>query len=301
MTNALRINGATRLYAIVGNPIVQVRSPEVFSERFAAANVNAVLVPAQVPSERFDEVIPALMALGNLDGLLVTVPFKARMLRFASRLGTAAKCIGAVNALRRDADGSWTGDMFDGEGFVRGIERKGERLGGRRVLMFGAGGAGSAIACALAGAGVKSIGIVDPNPGRIQVLVQALHNAFPGCELAAAVRNSGDADMIVNASPVGMRPGDGMPGDIGRLSGDTLVGDVVISESPTALIQHALRHGCRFVNGHDMHSGQIEAIMSFFSPIAPPDRVAGPNGCLMSNADQVALKREAGPNGSRTR
>ena len=269
MTNALRITGATRLYAILGDPIVQVRSPEVFTERFAAANVNAVLVPALVPAEHFDKIIPALMALGNLDGLLVTVPFKARMVPFASRLGAAAKCIGAVNALRREVDGSWTGDMFDGEGFVRGIERKAERLRGRRVLLFGAGGAGSAIACALAGAEVESIGIVDPDAGRVEALVEALRRAFPDCDLAAATSKAADVDMIVNASPVGMRPGDGMPGDIGTLSSDTLVGDVVISESPTALVQHGLRHGCRCVNGHDMHSGQIEAIMNFFAPGTP--------------------------------
>ena len=276
MTNALRITGATRLYAILGDPIVQVRSPEVFTERFAAASVNAVLVPALVPAEHFDKIIPALMALGNLDGLLVTVPFKARMVPFASRLGAAAKCIGAVNALRREVDGSWTGDMFDGEGFVRGIERKGERLRGRRVLLFGAGGAGSAIACALAGAEVESIGIVDPDAGRVEALVGALRSAFPDCDLSAATSKAADVDMIVNASPVGMRPGDGMPGDIGTLSSDTLVGDVVITESPTALIQHGLRHGCRCVTGHDMHSGQIEAIMNFFSPGAPSAGLGGP-------------------------
>jgi shikimate dehydrogenase len=94
--------------------------------------------------------------------------------------------------------------------------------------------------------------------------------AFPDCDVAAATSKRADVDMVVNASPVGMRPGDGMPGDIGALTADTLVGDVVVSESPTALIQHAQRHGCSWVNGRDMHSGQIEAIMGFFSPRLPP-------------------------------
>ncbi len=270
MTSPSRITGATRLYAIVGDPIVQVRSPEVFTERFAAAGVNAVLVPFHVPAERFEMVIPALLGLGNLDGVLVTVPFKARMLPFVSRLGATAKCIGAVNALRLEPDGSWTGDMFDGAGFVRGAERNGERIRGRRVQLFGAGGAGSAIACALAGAGVKSIDVVDPDSGRAEALVEALRNAFPDCDLTVALAKPANVDMIVNASPIGMRPGDAMPGDIGPLASDTLVGDVVISETPTALIQHGLRHGCRCVNGHDMHSGQIEAIMTFLAPGAPP-------------------------------
>jgi shikimate dehydrogenase len=270
MTDVVKITGATRLYVIVGDPIAQVRSPEVFTERLAAAGIDAVLVPAHVPAQRFDDVIPALMALGNLDGLLVTVPFKVRMLPFANRLGAAARCIGAVNALRREADGSWTGDMFDGAGFVRGAENKGESLRGRRVLMFGAGGAGSAIACALAEAGVQSIGIVDPQADRVDALVRALHDAFPECKLAAATSKTAEIDMVINASPVGMRPDDGLPGDIGPLPADTLVGDVVITQSPTALIRHALANGCRCITGRDMHAGQVDAIMNFLVPGAPP-------------------------------
>ena len=254
MTDAIRITGATRLYAIVGDPIAQVRSPEVFTERFAAAALDAVLVPAHVPADRFDEIVPALMQLRNLDGLLVTVPFKARMLRFAQRLGPTAKSIGALNALRREADGSWTGDMYDGAGFVRGAERKGQRLRGRRVALFGAGGAGSAIACALAEAGVQSIAIIDPVSGKAAALVEKLRAAFPGCAIAFATAKPADADMVVNASPVGMKPGDGMPADLGALRADTLVGDVVVLATPTPLIQHAIESGCEWVNGRDMHA-----------------------------------------------
>ncbi|MBP8297023.1 MAG: shikimate dehydrogenase [Burkholderiales bacterium] len=267
MTNEVRITGATRLYAIVGDPIAQVRSPEVFTGRFAAAGIDAVLVPVHVPAAGFDVIIPALLALGNLDGVLVTVPFKARMVQFASRLGPAAACIGAVNALRREADGTWSADMFDGAGFVRGAEAKGQRLRGRRVLQFGAGGAGSAIACALAEAGVASIRIADPEAGRVEALAAALRGAFPDCDIAAATAQRSDVDMVVNASPVGMRAGDGLPGDIGALSAGTLVGDVVVSETPTPLIALAQRQGCSWVSGRDMHSGQIDAIMGFFGAL----------------------------------
>lgn len=266
VTPLLTITGATRLYGIVGDPIVQVRSPEVYTERFAAAGMKAILVPMQVSAERCDQVIPALMALGNLDGLLVTSPLKARVRAFADRLGPTAACIGAVNALRREADGSWTGDMFDGAGFVRGIEAKGGPVRGRHVLMFGAGGAGSAIACALAGAGVQSIRIVNPALEQTQTLVKALREAFPECDVAAATSDREGVNMIVNASTVGMRPDDGLPGELGRLTADTLMGDVVLSASPTAFIQQALRHGCKWSDGRDMHSGQIDAIMNFFTP-----------------------------------
>jgi shikimate dehydrogenase len=265
MTHAA-ITGATRLYAIIGDPIAQVRSPEVFTARFAEAGIDAVMIPVHVPEQRFDAIAPAVLALGNLDGVLVTVPFKARMARFATRVGATAKTIGAVNALRREADGSWTGDMFDGVGFVRGIERKAERIRGRRVALFGAGGAGSAIACALADAGVQSIDVIDTDGRKAAMLVEMLARAFPACAFAApsSFRSSG-VDMIVNASPVGMRPDDRPPGDIGPLDAGTLVGDVVITATPTALIRHAMQYGCSSVDGRDMHGGQVEALLAFFA------------------------------------
>ena len=266
MSKPVRITGTTRLYAIVGDPIVQVRSAEVFTQRFADEGIDAVLVPAQVSVENFEAVVAGLMALGNLDGLLVTVPLKEKLVRFATRLGPAAACIGAVNALKREADGSWSGDIFDGAGFVRGIERKGEHLQGRRVLMFGAGGAGSAIACALVEAGVHSIRVVNPEPRKIATLAAALQRSFPACDVGPAGASREGFDMVVNASPVGMRPGDGLPGDLGALREGALVGDVVVSDAPTAIIRKAIEHGCAWVNGRDMHSGQIDAIMRFFAP-----------------------------------
>jgi shikimate dehydrogenase len=265
MSHSLRITGRTRLYAIIGDPIAQVRSPETFSERFAATGVDAICIPAHVPAARFDAIVPALLALGNLDGVLVTVPFKARMLPFASRLGATASTVGAVNALRREPDGSWTGDMFDGLGFVRGAEQKGERIRGRRVALFGAGGAGSAIACALADAGVQSIAIIDTDAQKSDALARRLMQAFATCTVTAAPALPRDVDMVVNATPVGMKADDGLPGEIGRLDPGTLVGDVVIVPTPTPIIRHAIECGCRWVNGRDMHGGQLDAIIAFFA------------------------------------
>ena len=274
MSKQVRITGTTRLYAIAGDPIVQVRSAEVFTQRFADEGIDAVLVPAQVSIDNFERVIPGLMALGNLDGLLITAPLKEKLVRFATRLGAAAACIGAVNALKREADGTWSGDIFDGAGFVRGIERKGGPVRGRRVLMFGAGGAGSAIACALVEAGVQSIRIVNPEPGKIAALAAALQRVFPACDVGPADASRDGFDLVVNASPVGMRPGDGLPGDIGALSKGTLVGDVVVSDAPTAIIREAIERGCTWANGRDMHSGQIDAIMGFLAP-RPTQAVVG--------------------------
>jgi shikimate dehydrogenase len=260
----MKIRGSTRLYAIIGDPIAQVGSPELYSERFAASGIDAVLVPMHVPADRFDTIVPALLALGNLDGLLVTVPFKARMVQFAQRLGATSRTVAAVNALRREADGAWAADMFDGLGFVRGAERKGERIRGRRVALFGAGGAGSAIACALADAGTASIDIIDVNTHKAQALRAKLEPAFPRCAFAITKEVRDGVDMVVNASPVGMGPGDALPGPIGRLDPGTLVGDVVINAAPTALIRLAMQCGCRWIDGGDMLEGQVDALSAFW-------------------------------------
>lgn len=265
MRDAPSITGATRLYAIVGDPIVQVRSPQVFTPRFAADGIDAVMIPVHVPRERFDAVMPGVLGMANLDGVLVTVPFKARMLAFVHDVGPTARAVGAVNALRREPDGTWTGDMFDGAGFVRGLEQKGARISGRHVVQFGAGGAGCAIAYALAQAGVASLQVVDPDARRAHALVDLVRAAFPALPVKATTRREPGTDMIVNASPVGMRPDDGLPGDIGTLQPGDVVGDVVIVDPPTALVAAARRAGCICADGRDMHAGEVDMLAAFLT------------------------------------
>jgi shikimate dehydrogenase len=259
------INGATRLYGIIGNPIAQVRSPETFTPAFAASGVNAVMLPIQVLPDAFDLSVRGLMALGNLDGFLVTVPYKARMVAYATRLGDTARTIGAVNALRREADGSWSADIFDGKGFVTGARRKGHVLSGRRAAQFGAGGAGSAIACELVAAGVQSLAIIDIVRERAEKLAEALKRTFPAADVRAAEAVPPGSTMIVNASTVGMKPGDGLPAEIGPVAAGTLIGDVINTDAHSPIIALAAKSGCPYVTGKDMHAGQGEALLAFFA------------------------------------
>jgi shikimate dehydrogenase len=265
--NALSsISGKTRLYAIVGDPIVQVRSPEVYCRELANAGIDAVLVPMHIAAADIRDVLPAVLKLRNLDGVLVTSPFKADALAIADRVHPRAKRVGAVNALRREADGTWFGDMFDGEGFVRGLLAHGHHIEGTRALVIGCGGAGSAIAGALMDAGVKSITLFDKDEARASALARLLAQESRDCVVEAASASAAGKDLIINASVVGMQDNDGMPVDLGPLDSSVIVGDVVLRpvESPTALIAHARRYGCPVATGVDMHSGQIDAILEFF-------------------------------------
>lgn len=266
MSPALSITGRTRLYAIVGDPIEQVRSPQVYCAAFAKAGVDAVLLPMHIASGEIRDVFPALLKLKNLDGVLVTAPFKADASAFCADVHPRARRVGAVNALRRGADGQWFGDMFDGEGFVRGVLARGHAVAGRRALVLGCGGAGAAIAGALIDAGVGALSLFDPDADRARSLAQRLSKHAGACEVVAGSASAGGKDLIVNASIVGMRESDGMPADLGPLAADVLVGDVVLrpADRPTALIGHAREYGCATVTGVDMHAGQVAAILDFF-------------------------------------
>lgn len=264
MTSTISIDGATRLFVIIGDPIVQAKSPSVYSQLFAERGIPAVMLPLHVPPPEMDGLGPQLESIQNLDGILVTAPYKSSLLNLCSSLGPAAQCVGAVNALRRKPGGGWHGDLFDGAGFVAGARQRGIELKGRRVLQFGAGGAGSAIAYELAAAGVASVRLMDPNPKKVQRLCTAIQTRFENFDIAPATADPAGVNMVVNASTVGMGGAKGLPGNIPPLSAETVVGEVNVTEGGTDLVRLAIKAGAPWSDGAHMHAGQIDKILSFF-------------------------------------
>lgn len=263
------VNGETRLFAIIGDPIAQVRSPDIYNPRIAKTGHNAILIPIHVPAQNFDAAVAGLKALGNLDGLVVTVPFKERILPFADRVLARGQEVGAINALRRESDGSWTGDMFDGVGLLAGIESLSQTPSGRQVLLLGAGGAGRAIAFALGAAGAARIGISDIAIERAVQLADGVRAAYGECRVSAVAPEVAGYDLLINATPVGMAPDFAMPQLIGALHPGLTVIDIVPKPAETALLGAARAAGCAFTNGQAMIGGQADAVLSFFG-ISPP-------------------------------
>jgi shikimate dehydrogenase len=257
------IDGKTRLIAIVGDPIAQVRSPLVFNPRLAEAGHNAVLVPLHIPASRFDEIMPALMGIPNLAGLVITVPFKERATALAKRLGTIGARVGAINAMRPEGDGSWTGDMFDGAGLVAALRGLGQEPAGRKVLLLGAGGAGSAIAMALADAGAAEIRIFDLMKDRAERLASRVRQFYPHCAATAGPPELEDRDLLINATPVGMAPDYALPRFTGDLHRGLTVVDIVPTPERTKLLEAAAAARCPTANGQGMIAGQADAIMRF--------------------------------------
>jgi shikimate dehydrogenase len=258
------VNGATRLYGIIGDPIEQVKSPEAFTARFRAAGLNALLIPLHVKPESFDESVQVLKKLANLHGLIATLPYKARVLAYVDRVLPTGRRVGAINAMRRDADGQWSADMFDGKGFLAGIRAAGAEPKGKRVLLLGAGGAGSAIADALAEAGARSITVFDQDRERARALSGKIREQHPAAACMVGEPAVADYDMLVNATPVGMSPGDGLPVELGPLPARLFVADIVPRAEGTLLLERARQSGCGTMAGRAMVDGQLEEIARFF-------------------------------------
>jgi shikimate dehydrogenase len=256
------LDGTTAVVPLLGDPIVQVKSPDGVTRLLTARGGNTVVVPMQVTGQDLPPLVDALARTPSVTGLIVTVPHKFAAYAHCATATARAHLLGSVNVLRRNGDGSWHGDQLDGLALVRAATAAGCELTQASVLQVGAGGAGSAIALALLEAGVSELGLHDADPGRRDALVHTLGARFRG-RVVARPPDPADRDVVVNATPLGMRPGDPLPVPIDRLSGSTFVGDVVTRPAVSPLIEHARRIGCRTQTGLDMFAAVGELLADF--------------------------------------
>ena len=260
----MTISGTTRVYAILGDPLVTVRSPEHFNGVFAERGIDAVMIPAEVKPADFSAAVNGFKRLRNCHGLILTMPHKQAMCEHVDELRDNGRLCGAVNAVRRMEDGSWIGDMFDGRGYLGALARHQVDPAGKRVHMIGAGGVARAMAMALAAAGIASITLRDVDANRARDLANALGAAFPGVPAQAVAEDRYDADIIVNATPLGIHPGQKLPCDPSRLASTTVVSDVIPKPEITPLVAAAHERGCTVTTGRDMFQAQVGLVAHFF-------------------------------------
>jgi shikimate dehydrogenase len=258
------INGHTRLIPHIGYPTHSFKAPLIYNPFFEDRGINALVVPMACQADNFEPLLRSLFRLGNIVGALITMPHKVRAAELVDELSPAASIAGACNAVRLGPDGQLQGDMFDGEGFVRGLLRKGVVLSGKRALVVGAGGVGSAIAASLAAAGVGGLGLFDLQAASAQSLGARLRRHYPSLQLNIGDRDPAGFDVVVNATPLGMNEGDPLPIDTTRLAPSTFVGEVVMRTEMTAFLGAAQRQGCRVQIGSDMLFEQIPAYLEYF-------------------------------------
>jgi shikimate dehydrogenase len=268
------ISGTTILIAHLGYPTEGFKAPMIYNPYFEKHGVDAVVMPMGVKAVDYPDVFRALFRLANIRGALVTMPHKITTLSLLDDVSTTARIAGSCNAVLRRPDGTLLGDMFDGTGFVRGVIRKGFRLDGARALVVGSGGVGSAIAGSLAGAGTAAIGLFDSSPAAAEALGGRLREHYPRLEVSTGIRDPAGYDLVVNATPLGMKAGDPLPVDVSRIAPATFVGEVVMQEEITPFLRAARDKGCPIQVGTDMLFEQIPAYLEFFGfGSATPDEL----------------------------
>jgi shikimate dehydrogenase len=258
------ISGTTTLIAHLGYPTHTFKSPLIYNPWFEKNGIDAAVVPMGVKAEEYPEFLRYLFRLTNIRGALVTMPHKVTTTRLVDEITPTAQIAGAANAVLLRDDGTLLGDQFDGAGFVRGVERSGFPLAGQRALVVGNGGVGSAIAASLAAAGVSGLGLFDPVTGSSESLAGRIHEHYPQTTIETGSSDPQGYDLVVNATPLGMKDGDPLPMDVDRISPGTFVGEVVMKQQITPFLQAALAKGCRVQVGTGMLFEQIPACLEFF-------------------------------------
>ena len=268
------IDGNTEIIAHIGYPTHAFRAPLIYNPWFAKVGINAIVVPMACKSEPYPRFLRSIFHLENVRGALITMPHKVSTVGMVDDVLPTAAIAGACNAVRRLADGRLQGDMFDGEGFVRGLKRKGFDPKGRRALVVGAGGVGCAIAASLAAAGVLEMDLFDVNNLSAMGLANRLMQHYPSMTIRTGFNDPAGYELLVNATPMGMNDGDPLPVDMARVDPSTFVGEVVMKTDMTAFLKAAQARGCRVQIGSDMLFEQIPAYLEYFGyPVPTPDEL----------------------------
>ena len=260
MVSGVTVDGATWVMGVIGDPIRQAKTPEVINPIFAEAGANIVCVPLHIPPARLAEAWAGLKAMPNIIGFGVTLPHKQAALALCDRLDPVAERIGAVNLVRREADGAFCGYQFDGRGFVAGLKAHGHDPAGRDCLMIGAGGAAMSIAYELAEVGARSLTISNRTMAKTETLADAV-NAMAGRPFATA----SDApprpgQLIINATSLGLAPDDPLPLDPTTLTADMIAAEVIAKPEITPLLEAAAARGAAIHSGIHMIRGQVPLI-----------------------------------------
>ncbi len=266
------ISGRTRLIAHLGVPTGSFKAPMIYNPYFADRDIDVCVMPMGCEAADFPAFLPLVFRLTNIAGALITMPHKVSVVDLLDEVSTTVDVCGACNAVKRDASGRLVGDMFDGEGFVRGVMRQGRTFEGASVIVVGAGGVGSAIAASAAKAGAARLALHDARPASAERLAASLKRHYPGLAVETGASDPAGFDIAVNATPLGMHPGDPLPMDLTNVGASTFIGEVVMKEAETPFLAAARAKGCSTQIGTDMLFEQIPAYLEFFDlPSTTPD------------------------------
>lgn len=258
------ISGRTTVVAIIGHPIRRVRSPTTVNAELAKRGIDAALVPADLDPSVVPSFLEMLRHRHNSPGCIVTVPHKSVCAGLVDELTERSRQLGAVNLIRRTAEGRLQGAMIDGEGFLSGLRGNGFDPKGKKAIVFGAGAVGRALLLSLMEAGASRVVYSDPDTSRLGELQRLAEAAGIADRLSIGLsRDLREFDLAVDASPVGMGADSRSPFDPTGLAADAMVADVVTDPVETPLLTAARSRGCRVQNGLAMSDAQLYTQLPF--------------------------------------
>lgn len=264
------ITGLTRVYGILADPIHHVKTPQMLNALMAREGRDGVMVPFQVAPDDLATLVAGLKTMKSLGGFVVTVPHKTAIVDLCDAVSDSARRIGAVNTVRREADGRLIGEMLDGKGFVGGLLAAGIDPKDKSVYLAGAGGAANAIAFAFVEAGISRLTIANRTRAKAEDLAVRLAEAYPAAQVDIGNPDPSGHDIVVNGTSLGLKDGDALPLDTARLSPEQIVAEVIMQPEETALLTAAKAKGCRIHFGKPMLACQLDLMAEFLGMRALP-------------------------------
>lgn len=261
----METTGKSRIMFVLADPVDHVRASAIINAHFAGRGIDLAAVPLNVRPDDLAAVVDAIRLMRNVAGFGVTIPHKVAIIPLLDEVSAKARMIGAVNFVRRTADGRLVGDNMDAPGFIAGVRAKGFEPRGKRVLQLGAGGAGRATAFALAQAGVAELWIANRDSAKARDLASAISAHFPEVRIVADTAPAESFELVVNTTPLGMKAGDALPTDIGGVGPSTLVYDIIVNPTVTPIMAQAQAQGALTIGGKAMLDAQMSLVEAFIS------------------------------------
>jgi shikimate dehydrogenase len=216
-----------------------------------------------VTEDGLADFVAALRHVRNFAGAVVTMPHKTRAAQLVDTLTDEARLVGAVNVIRREGDATLSGTMLDGEGFVSGLATAGHAVSGTRCILYGAGGAASSVAVALARHGCSRLTLQNRTRAKAESLAVRLRKAFPSVRVDTDAESADDYDIAVNGTSLGMKPTDALPFGEDVIDRAALIAECVIAPEMTRLLELARSRGRIVHTGIPMLTGQLELMLEF--------------------------------------
>lgn len=258
------IQNLTKVIVHIGYSEHAFHTSQIANTYFAQNQINAMLVPFACPKDCYPHVLRALFCNENVTGVLVTLPHRLTTATLVDTLSNkAAKVAGACNVVRRGAKGGLEGAMFDGEGFVRSLKRKGFDPQGKSALVIGCGGMGSAIAAALLEHGIEHLRLYDSDGKKAGALLRRAQRYYLGVEVETANNDAEGMDLVVNATPLGANRNDSLPTHIARISPNAWVGEAILKSEHTPFLRAAFMKGCQVQGGLEMLFEQTPLFLEY--------------------------------------